>query len=287
MKFYIDFEATQFTNHILSIGCVSETGACFKSLVRPLDMKHHKLTRFITDLTGITKEDLEQAPDTNQVFNMFYQWWCNNWGDETPEFICYGNCDKGFVRATLNYVTDLKAIMILSLIHTHIVDYGPTVAKHFGRSAVGLKRVYNLIKNEDEMQKHDALEDAEMLKFILENLDEVPADIDLPPAQPKLGKTLAPEIFRNWPGHKHMKFEVDTLADENTYKYKCTDAMGIYTKYFDSLTTAALWVMKFLGTSGLSPKKPEDIERVKTVIQKAIRKGIKSYGFSWEMKEEC
>ena len=33
MKFYIDFEATQYTENIISIGCVAENGDSFSSLV--------------------------------------------------------------------------------------------------------------------------------------------------------------------------------------------------------------------------------------------------------------
>ena len=56
MKYFIDFEATQFSGDIISVGCVDETGRRFYSLVKP-----HKLglmTGFITDLTGITDEQV-------------------------------------------------------------------------------------------------------------------------------------------------------------------------------------------------------------------------------------
>lgn len=59
MKYFIDFEATENSNEIISVGCVDENGGEFYSLVQP--HKIEKLTEFITDLTGITTEDLQNA----------------------------------------------------------------------------------------------------------------------------------------------------------------------------------------------------------------------------------
>ena len=46
MKFFIDFEATQYSEYIISIGCVSEAGKEFSTLVKPPVKK--KLTSFVT-----------------------------------------------------------------------------------------------------------------------------------------------------------------------------------------------------------------------------------------------
>ena len=53
MRFFVDFEATQFSNRIISIGCVAANGNTFSTLVKP---GKKKITKFITDLTGITNE---------------------------------------------------------------------------------------------------------------------------------------------------------------------------------------------------------------------------------------
>lgn len=53
MKYFIDFEATQFSQEIISIGCIREDGQTFYALVAP---KKGKITPFITNLTGITAE---------------------------------------------------------------------------------------------------------------------------------------------------------------------------------------------------------------------------------------
>ena len=53
MRYFIDFEASQFAEEIISVGCVDESGRSFYSLVRP--KKPKKVTDFITKLTGITR----------------------------------------------------------------------------------------------------------------------------------------------------------------------------------------------------------------------------------------
>ena len=58
MNYFIDFEATQFSNDIISIGCIDENGEEFYSLINPGE---GKLTSFITELTGITDEMLNKA----------------------------------------------------------------------------------------------------------------------------------------------------------------------------------------------------------------------------------
>lgn len=59
MNFYIDFEATQFSEEIISIGCVSENDKMFYCLVKPSDPK--KITKFITELTGISAEKVKDS----------------------------------------------------------------------------------------------------------------------------------------------------------------------------------------------------------------------------------
>ena len=54
MNFFIDFEATQFTQEIISIGCVAENGKSFYSEVNCKG----KITPFITNLTGLTPEQI-------------------------------------------------------------------------------------------------------------------------------------------------------------------------------------------------------------------------------------
>ena len=56
MKYFIDFEATQFSGEIISIGCVDENGRQFYTLVKPAKMS--EMTDFIEELTGIHPKQL-------------------------------------------------------------------------------------------------------------------------------------------------------------------------------------------------------------------------------------
>ena len=97
MKYFIDLEATQFSNEIISIGCVREDGETFYSLV---NVSKNKMTNFITELTGITKEDVSTAPSSDEVFTKFYDWLIPD--ESKVQFFCYGNADLGFIRKNLN-----------------------------------------------------------------------------------------------------------------------------------------------------------------------------------------
>lgn len=275
MKFWIDFEATQYSERIISIGCISEHGETFKSLVRPLDKKS-KITPFIENLTGITQEMIDEAPDTNQVFMQFYNWISIR--TVKPEFYCFGNCDINFVKRTLKDVTDFRAVIALSLIHASLIDCGPEIASFFNRSTIKLKHVYNILKAEENEQTHDALEDATMLKYVFENREKL-ADSSLQEEVKSVSKSdkRAPAIYTSW---NCDKWVADTKADETNYQYKCICPNGLE-KYFDSIETTVLWVIKYL-TKGKSPKSPEHIKQISSTIEKAIVTGKKSYGFTWE-----
>ena len=128
MNYFIDFEATQFSNEIISIGCVSETDAKFSSMV----YTDKKITSFITNLTGITDGMNKAAPSLDDVFTHFFYWVLEH-NDGTPcRFFCYGNTDLTFVRKAIKKATSITAQMSLSLIAANLVNYAPTVKNHFG-----------------------------------------------------------------------------------------------------------------------------------------------------------
>lgn len=87
MKYFIDFEATQFSEEIISVGCKREDGETFYALVRPIE---GKITPFITNLTGITAEMVEEAMSPDTVFEMFYDWaFKNEDGTFTPLMLIF------------------------------------------------------------------------------------------------------------------------------------------------------------------------------------------------------
>ena len=160
MNFYIDFEATQPEGEIISVGVVSDNGNKFYSLVKP---QFSKVSKYITDMTGLTNEMLEEAKDLNSVmFNLYF--WCqiqeyykSNW-----HFYSYGDNDVDFLKSSLRNVHDDSALVITSLMIATMKDYSTIVREYF-RGTVSLIKAYNYLKDLEDEQNHNALEDAKML----------------------------------------------------------------------------------------------------------------------------
>lgn len=167
MNYFIDFEANQFSNEIISIGCVRENGDQFYSLINI----NKKVTNFITNLTGITNEAIQQAETADVVFSKFFDW-CNEFSDDMPVFYCYGNSDTSFVRTNFHKAKTFKEKAILGYLFAGLHDYAPAVQTHFGLvKLVGLNKVYNYYNHTNDTQRHNALDDAMMLKFVFEQID--------------------------------------------------------------------------------------------------------------------
>lgn len=181
MKYFIDFEATQFTNEIISIGCIREDGVSFSSLVKPT----HKVTKFITKLTGITNEMLDEAPEIAEVMREFDKIFDIN--PISDIFYSYGNGDKDFIDGTMHYNETTPGLSSLEFIKYCLKDYSLDVKSFFGLSRnVPMKKVAEFIKNEDIVQRHDALEDAMMLSEIYAGLQviEKPDECPFPMPDP-------------------------------------------------------------------------------------------------------
>lgn len=287
MKFYVDFEATQFGNRIISIGCVAENGNTFNTLCKP-SKEGEKLTKFIVELTGITDEMLAAAPTANEAFLDFYLWVIQQSDGTLPEYYFFGDTDGTFITKTVKYMTDIRAITFAMSIKAMMKNYAPTVARYFGLKTVGLKRVYNMLKAEDEAQHHDALEDAMMLMFVENHLKElaVPEDVvNLPKAtHPYKNTKKAPAIFNQWPNKPIDKFKAET-GDISNWVVAAKSGNDSAMKYFDSMEKATLWAIKYL-TKGRSPKKDKDMSITENAIRQSNLNKNKAYGFYWEIKEE-
>jgi DNA polymerase III epsilon subunit-like protein len=161
MKYFIDFEATQYTQEIIQIGCVREDGQTFNSLIRPRKLKN--VTRQITELTGLTKSQLANERVSDEVFESFFDWLVLD--RSHVEFFCYGNSDLVFVKNNLNKCTNsVQAQAALSLIAANLTDVTHLVELHFRLEKVpSLKKVTEYYFPGDEHICHDALSDAEML----------------------------------------------------------------------------------------------------------------------------
>ena len=218
MKYFIDFEATQYTNEIIEIGCVREDGEEFCSYVNA----QKKLTKLIKELTNITQEVIDAAPSSDEVFKNFYQWIKD---DTNIEFYCYGSSDITFIKKNLSKTNNFEAQAALSMIGMALNDYAIEVKHHFGLiKDIGLIKVLAYYRGVDNIiQSHDALEDAKYLKEVYEYIQAEGEIEDCPfpnyqkksiakPIQPKIEEpTHVPYIARI---HKNQVIEIYMSMDE-------------------------------------------------------------------------
>lgn len=285
MNFYLDFEATQFSDQIISIGCIAENGNTFSTLVNPGEKE--RISRFITELTGITKDMLRAAPDTETAFNEFYDFVIeNNIG--IPRYFCYGDSDVEFIKATIHRMNDSRAIIFAQSILASLFDYSTSVKKFFNvDQSIALRKLFSFIQDDEIVQKHDALEDAKMLYDVADKMIQFchPEDIEKIrniPGQKKpqvRAKKKAPDSFINMNG---TIWTASTGADKNNYAIKC-EGRGHNIKYFKDLETAVMWVIKYI--TGGSPKRENIVKHREKEIVKAIGKGNKYCGLYWSKKK--
>ena len=289
MNYYLDFEATRFSNRIISIGCVAGNGATFETYVKPSDKK--KVDKFITELTGITNEMLKDAPDADTAFRNLYFFIAENSDNNAPVYYVYGNSDADFLRSTIRHMEDPLACITAQAIAGNLIDYASVVKKFFvAKSDLALRKVYMLIKEQQELvQRHDALEDARMLETVVAHLHdkckpEDKATILAMPSQPRpqSGKK-DPVKYKKW--NSQTKWEPDTDADEVHWMLKCTDQHSGQIKYFNDFNTAALWVIKYIARN-VSPKKEDAVRRIEAALKSAPQTGKCRYNCYWEYSPE-
>ena len=203
MKYFVDFEATQFSNEIIEIGCVREDGVEFQSYVNA----DKKLTQFIINLTGITQDVVDNAPQSDEVFSDFYKWLQ---GDTDIVFYCYGNSDIDFVKKNLRKSKNFEAQAALSMIGMALNDYATSVKTHFGIiKPIGLVKVLAYYRGVESVeQTHSAIEDARFLKEVFEYIQAEGECTECPfpeyqktkkvakPIQPKVEVPSTPHIAR-------------------------------------------------------------------------------------------
>lgn len=158
MKYFIDFEATQFSGEIISVGCIREDGETFYSLISPVK---GKINSFITNLTCITAEMLQDTMSPDHVFESFYDWALTN--DDTPDFFVWGNSDVDFLRHTFRRTESRKARMAIGYMAGSIIDYAKIFRKRAKVDNCSLIKAYNCLVDAEKTQHHNALDDAVLL----------------------------------------------------------------------------------------------------------------------------
>jgi inhibitor of KinA sporulation pathway (predicted exonuclease) len=312
MNFYIDFEATQFTEEIISIGCIAENGNTFNCLVVPSNLK--KITPFITDLTGITQEMVQEdgySPEC--AFAHLKMFVTENNGDEMPAFYCYGNQDKTFLKNTIKHMHNLEMILFASAVRDMLVDYSVTVKDYLSNCGLSLKKLVALIRQVDEVeQNHDALDDAKMLKECFEGLTTLekptPAIRKVPTNQCNPSFQQAQQQLINeqglltpikLTGRTYSKEEKDYIqnlrlniwgqiphnmvpgdAKEDNYIVKLTHIKTGNVKYFSDLHVAAMFFNGYI----LSSRSPKQDKALNSTMKEFARNPNNFAGYRCEIK---
>lgn len=164
MKYYIDFEASEAEQKIISVGCIREDGQEFYSLVNVDD----PITPRIEEITGISQEEIDNAPLGKEVFSNLYDWLTQ---DELPEIMCYGDGDFDFVYHSMESATCLKESSILSYLYLNMIDVSEEIKEHFYvNKTISLEKLGKHYNPDMEDQNHNALDDAILLKNVYEQM---------------------------------------------------------------------------------------------------------------------
>lgn len=259
MHYFIDFEATEYPEEIISVGCVDENGREFYSLVHPHSIEN--FTEFISNLTGITEENLQNAPDVDKVFSNFYTWLDKG---KNVDFLVYGDCDKIFLKNTLKYAKDFYAQCALGLMRSNLHDFSYDVKKYFMLDRdISLMKIVEYYRKEKVIQNHNALEDALYLREIYENMKNgVIEECPFPDYQINLN------LFSN------------SISENRSNQGKIVAVKGDSYVNFPSYKTAADWILKFL-----MPKSACVTDKTKSRVCNNIRMSIEKdttyFGFKW------
>lgn len=260
MRFFIDFEGTQFSHEIISVGIIAEDGATFYSTVRP---KKSKVTSFITELTGLTNEEIAEAPTADEVFGDLFDWIFAKAGQENARFYVYGNGDSDFIIHTIKNCQTFKANLCLCRILGNLVDYNPKTvhALHLERS-IGLSKVLSAFRGEEITQAHNSLEDALFLKELVSYIEN-----GIRPKVPIDEKYFTPG---NIP-------EPPLIDRDKTTKYF---AFG---KEFENLREAASWVMNYKMCK--KNRKQTTLNNIAKKIENKINKQEPYFGEIWRKEK--
>ena len=259
MKYFLDFEATQFEQEIISVGCVDENGREFYSLVKPHSMR--KMTGFITELTGITSAQLRRAANADEVFSRLYDFVDKS---ERAQFYCYGNCDGHFAGVSLRYVKTFKAQCMLGLICAGIIDISPEISNIFKTNqTISLYKLADYYGAPDE-QIHHALNDARLLKHVYEHsrgemLDECPF----------------PEYVRIYKNDRIPLSKPVQVKNPHVIAN-----LGSETRSFASYGKAADWIMAELLPGGAQISAGTKSNISNRIVQ-AVANGTKYHGYTW------
>ena len=264
MNIYLDFEATQPENEIIAIGAVAENGATFHSLVKP---QLSSISKWVSDLTHISPEDLEKAFTIDRVLADFDEWVRIQESDFMKcEFISYGD-DAQFIKHTIPAITEEHPFLVASSLYFRIKDGTKETFKFF-KGSISLLKAFNYIQEQEHKQNHNPLEDAIMLKKVYDYMNH----------------------HEPLPQHPYRSAKVESQNNKglySTYRIVCRRNKKHKEYYnFETFNEAVDWLMNRLPENERNKTKRETIEKN---LKKAIDKiGSKYFDYTWsKVKKEA
>lgn len=242
MRYFLDFEGTQFEKRIISIGVVAEDGHNFYSIVKP--RSKYKITSLIEELTGLTKEDIESAPSIEEVLNDLYDWILEREEsiDEVwkPEWYCWGDEDISFIQNTFRDIVDYPtARLVLGDMAGGLVNYCNKFCNMYGIKQRALIKVAKSFDHTKE-QDHNALSDAELLRFVFISAQQY----DKGTIKKKVAHLKEVEEAKpspKWTESELPKGTIVTISNSKKVKHS-----------FESYTDAASWLIKEKKIDGVT-----------------------------------
>lgn len=278
MNFFIDFEAHQPSNHILSIGCVATKESDY--FYRICQCPNEKVSNFITELTGITQDIInQQGVSYNEAFCQLFDYIKIFQIDNVaPKFYVYGNEDSTFIKATLKYLTNPVAYATASMVLAGMVDLSQSVCQHLMTNGISLKRALELVRQEEVVQRHNALDDAIMLEELAENFKNLEPINDKPVHNKQYIEAKAKENTYRQLAQKFIEgqYRRDNAptGDENNWAFKWS-YKGKDKYFFDTMTFGVWYARYFQNVSKTNVKAMK-------IIDNSIKSAIKNNHPTWK-----
>lgn len=260
MNIYFDFEATQFKENIIAIGAFCDTsGEKFDCLVKP--PQGDKVTPFISNLTGITKEMSKNALSIEEAFSDLYNWITviTSYTEGPLFYHTFGNMDKIFLQNTAQYCKDITIKTFMENLANSLIDDSIKVCQYFHIKSIGVYRALKYFEKNAPEQDHDPLNDAIALFKVIEYI------------------STASPLEKN-PFIKENNYNKEKILGDYCIIATHTHEKEAKPKYFCSTEEAESWIIQKIHSKNKKASKTTIIKN----FRKALKNNANYNGWHWK-----
>ena len=205
---------------------------------------------------------------------------------DIPEWYCYGKEDKEFIKHTLHRMSNFYSIIFAQSIMSNLHDYSQDVKDYFENFSVNppslLKTFLFLNEKGEETQNHNALEDAEMLKSVCEQLKEKASPEDAEAlygikVAPKIECSSLPKYVQRWTHESRSRKWKN--CEEQEKDSTIVAVADNHVCYFKDIEMATYWINHYIKAVALKDKK--NFEKTKSKIEEVLNTGKPYCGLTW------